>query len=168
MLIPMMSLLYNTDNQKLYPVKEHTFVNPETGNVQDVPPAEWVPSEKPISDDTFHLVAKTYMVAFPTLDPNRYENSLFFPTQETTDRIVAFLKKILPNTGEYTLEIEGDPEKPRDYQDRVYIKLIRWAGEEGAKHGKYAPGYVALGISQGGEENMKSRILGEMANDGLI
>jgi hypothetical protein len=168
MLIPMMSLLFNTEDQKLYLPKEHTLVNPETGNIQDIPPAEWIPSEKPISDDTFHLVAKTYMVAFPTLDPNRYENSLYFPTRETLNRVLEFFRSILPSNGGYTLDVSGNPDNPRDYQDRVYVTVTRWKGEDNQKSGQYAAGYVALGISQGGAESMRERQLAEMRENGLL
>jgi len=126
MLIPNESLLYDTDDKKLYTVPNITKTL-DNGDIVTTPVYEWEKG-KALGDYTFNLVPKSYRLGFiPTMNPSVFEDVTFFATELTVGKV---LRKLDNKFNGVTFGFEGNSVAPKNYKD--YVMLA--ANEIGRAH----------------------------------
>jgi len=90
---------------------------------------------------TFHQVAKEYVFARPSLNPNPFYNPFMFPTTETVAFVTGWLKKEFPRLA---FVVSGNSEDPIGANDAPQVRISSPLTGIESEH---APGYIAIGVT---------------------
>lgn len=162
MLIPNESLLYDTDDKKLYTVPNITKTL-ENGDIVTTPVYEWEKG-KALGDYTFNLVPKSYRLGFiPTMNPSVFEDVTFFATEETTRKLLSKLDKKFDGV---VFNSTGLVKEPKSYVDYVYLRAF--ADKSGNELTMEPVGYFAVLEAQHGTQVMLNYIRAGLIEAGLL
>lgn len=163
MYLPNESLLYNTEDSKLYGVKNLTFIN-DRDEIETRPEREWIPNEVPLGDYTFNLVGKIFMFGYrpPYMVPTEFEDVTQFATNSTSQALHLKISKVLPK--HIKLVIVGKVDNPKDWRDRVYFEA---SDDKGKIENAGVVGELAVFEMQNGTKVMLDHFVAGLRSTGF-
>lgn len=162
MFIPNGSLLYNTEDKKLYPVLNLTYTD-DNDNIITRPTNEWRAGPYSLGNYTFNLIPKEYMFGFrPDQEPTPFENVVNFATSDTVTKVLKKLHGYFPAV---TFSFTGNSKDPKFAKDRVYLNAL--TDDKPLETGEPL-GYYAVLEAQHGTQVMLNYVRAWLMSVGMV